>query len=351
MASEEPIRLTTLSHGAGCGCKISPTDLAQLLQYIPRSTDPDLLVGAETSDDAAVYRINAEQAAVFTLDFFTPIVDDPYQFGRIAAANALSDTWAMGGEPRLALNIVAYPARDLPMSLLLEILRGGASIAAEAGVLLAGGHSIDDPEPKYGMAVVGFVHPDRVLRNVGAHPGDILFLTKPLGIGIISTAIKRQQATPAAIEHAIQVMTTLNRGAAHAVQAAGGVHACTDVTGFGLLGHLREMLGGGGIGARLHLSGIPVLEETWELVQAGICPGGTRRNLTAVSTQVDFDSSLNEAQRLVLCDAQTSGGLLIAVAPEKADALAAALRAEGTLASSAIGEIVADPQSRIHVES
>ncbi len=301
----------------------------------------------ETADDAAVYRINDEQAMVFTVDYFTPIVDDPYQFGRIAAANALSDTWAMGGEPALALNIVGFPSRTLPLAMLQEILRGGADIAAEAGVAVAGGHSIDDPEPKYGMAVVGFVHPDRVVTNVGARPGDVLFLTKPLGIGIIATGIKRQKVSPETVEHAIRVMTTLNRGGARAMRAV-GVHAATDVTGYGLLGHLREMVAEGGIGARVRLSQVPVLEETWDLVRAGVCPGGTERNLAAVECQVDF-ADLDEAERLVLCDAQTSGGLLIAVAPEKADALEAALRAEGTLSAARIGEISAGPEGRMEV--
>lgn len=329
---------------------MSPGDLGQVLAAIPKVADPDLLVGAHTGDDAAVYRIGPDQAVVITVDFFTPIVDDPYQFGRIAAANSLSDAWAMGAEPRLALNIVGFPARTLPLSLLQEILRGGAEVAATAGVLLAGGHSIDDPEPKYGMAVVGFVHPERVIANVGAQPGDRLVLTKPLGIGIIATGIKGQQVGPETEARAVEVMTHLNRGAARAMQRV-GVHAATDVTGFGLLGHLREMLGGGGIGARVYLSRVPVLEETWDLIHAGVCPGGTRRNLAAVAGQVAFAPEIEEAARLVLCDAQTSGGLLIAVAREKEEALLRALNAEGTLAAATVGEIVADAHAQIRVLS
>lgn len=308
----------------------------------------NLLVGSESADDAAVYRIGPDQALVFTVDYFTPIVDDAYQFGRIAAANALSDTWAMGGEPALALNIVGFPSRTLPLTLLQEILRGGAEIAAEAGVLVAGGHSIDDPEPKYGMAVVGFVHPDHIVTNIGASPGDRLYLTKPLGIGIVTTGIKRQRVTQETIDRAVRVMTTLNRGGARAMREV-GVHAATDVTGFGLLGHLREMLASGGIGARVHLSQVPVLEEAWDLVRDDVCPGGTRRNLAAVECQADFAPDLDEAERLMLCDAQTSGGLLIAVAPEKASALEAALRAQGTLAAACIGEVLEDPAARIQV--
>lgn len=320
-----------------------------MLAALPRAVDANLIVGTETADDAAVYRIRPDQAVVVTVDFFTPIVDDPYQFGRIAAANALSDTWAMGAEPRLALNIVAFPSRTLPLAMLQEILRGGFDIAAEAGVLVAGGHSIDDPEPKYGMAVVGFVHPDRVITNKGARPGDVLVLTKPLGIGIISTAIKQGRAKPETIERAIHVMTALNRGGAHAMQQV-GVHAATDITGFGLLGHLREMLTGGGIGAHLRLTQVPVLEEAWELVRADVYPGGTRRNLAAVAGQVDFAEDVDEAGRLMLSDAQTSGGLLIAVPPEKANALLQALRAEHTLAAALIGEITSDLDGRIRVE-
>lgn len=305
-------------------------------------------MGTESADDAAVYRLGPDQAVVFTVDYFTPIVDDPYQFGRIAAANAFSDTWAMGGEPALALNIVGFPSRTLPLTLLQEILRGGAATAAQAGVLVAGGHSIDDPEPKYGMAVVGFVHPDRVFTNIGARPGDRLYLTKPLGIGIIATGIKQERASQEMVERAIEVMTTLNQGGSRAMRAA-GAHAATDVTGYGLLGHLREMLAGGGIGARVSLSRVPVIEGTWDLVRADVCPGGTRRNLAAVERQVDFAPQLDEAERLLLCDAQTSGGLLIAVAPERAAALEEALRAEGTLAAACIGEITDNPAARIEV--
>jgi selenide,water dikinase len=301
-----------------------------------------------TADDAAVYRLTPETALVQTVDYITPLVDDPYQYGQIAATNAISDVYAMGGRPMLALNIVAFPTGALPMDVLGEILRGGADKAAEAGVRIIGGHSIDDHEPKYGLAVTGVVHPARVLRNSTARPGDRLFLTKPLGTGIVSTAIKRDLAAAALVERAVRMMTTLNSGAALAALAV-GVDACTDVTGFGLLGHLCEMTAGSRCGARLTFRQVPFLEGVHELAAQGIVPGGTRRNLAYVEPFVSFDAGLDPVQRLLLADAQTSGGLLLAVPAERTRQLREALHANHVPVIAEVGEMVADAGGRITV--
>ena len=311
-------------------------------------SDPNLLVDASTADDAAVYRLTPEIALVQTVDYITPLVDDPYQYGQIAAANAISDVYAMGGRPLLALNIVAFPTDALAMAVLGEILRGGADKAAEAEVRIVGGHSIDDKEPKYGLAVTGVVHPDRVLRNSTARPGDRLILTKPLGIGIVSTAIKRDLASADLIERAVGVMTTLNKGASVAAVEV-GVNACTDVTGFGLLGHLREVTAGSRCGARIAFGQVPLLEGVKELAGQGIVPGGTRRNLAHVEPHVTFDAAIDPVQRLLLADAQTSGGLLLAVPRERAAQLIAALQSQSVPVVAEIGEVVDDSTGRITV--
>jgi selenide,water dikinase len=310
-----------------------------VLQLLPKITDPNVLVGTETRDDAAVYRLTDGLALVLTVDFFTPIVDDPYAFGQIAAANSLSDVYAMGGRPIAMLSIVGFPREKLPMTVLGEILRGGADKAQEAGVSVVGGHSIDDAEPKVGYSVVGLVHPGRVWRNVGARPGDALVLTKPLGTGIISTAIKQANAPERAVTAALRSMATLNRSAA-AAAATVPVHAVTDVTGFGLLGHLAEMTGGSKVRARLHAARIPLLPEVVALAQAGLIPGGTRRNLHAVERTVRWDPSVPEPLRFVIGDAQTSGGLLVAT-PD-GPALVRALETAGVEGAAQIGEIVAE---------
>jgi selenide,water dikinase len=310
-----------------------------VLRHLPPVADPNVLVGAETRDDAAVYRLNDETALVATVDFFTPIVDDAYAFGQIAAANALSDVYAMGGRPLFALALVAFPRDLLPTGLLGDITRGGAEKAAEAGCPIVGGHSIDDAEPKYGLSVTGVIDPAHVVTNAGARPGDVLFLTKPLGTGIIATAIKREMADAEIIERAVASMATLNRGASEAMLAV-GPHAATDVTGFGLIGHVLEITSASGVGARIHVDALPFLPGLWELARAGAIPGGTRRNLEAVAGMVEWRADLDETSQLVISDAQTSGGLLIAVAPEKADALEAALSRAETPAVSRIGEIV-----------
>ena len=313
-------------------------------------TDPNLLVGMEMSDDAAVYRLTPDIALVQTVDFITPLVDDPYQFGQIAATNSISDIYAMGGQPLLALNVVAFPTDALPLAVLSEILRGGADKAREAGVRIVGGHSIDDREPKYGLAVTGLVHPDRILRNSTARPGDRLLLTKPLGMGIVSTAIKRDVAGVDLIARAVAVMTTLNKAAAQAASEV-GVHACTDITGFGLLGHMREMTVASGVGARVSFHRVPVLDGVVELAAQGVVPGGSKRNLAYAEEFVTFDPALDLPQRLVLADAQTSGGLLLAVPGAQADGLLRALHGNGVTAAADIGEVVTGTSGRIHVVS
>ena len=310
------IKLTALSHGAGCGCKLPAAEVHRIAAQLPVPADPNLLVGTGTADDAGVYRLTDELALVQTVDFFTPIVDDPFDFGRIAAANALSDVYAMGGRPVTALNLVAFPLERLGREVLAEILRGGSAVAAEAGVAIVGGHSIDDPEPKYGMAVTGVVHPDRLLRNSRARPGDQIHLTKPVGGGVVSTAAKRGVASPELLERTVEVMTTLNAEAsAQAVEA--GASAMTDVTGYGLLGHLLEVARASGVNIEISAGAVPLIEGVAELMEGAEPPvaGGTRRNREWVEPHVDWADDVNEPSRWLLCDAMTSGGLLVAAPP------------------------------------
>ena len=336
--SAGPLRLTRFTHGLGCACKLRPQALEEVLARLPRASDPALLVGTETSDDAAVYRIAPDLAIVETVDFFTPIVDDPRAFGAIAAANALSDIYAMGARPLFALNLVGFPVRRLPLGVLHEILRGASEKAAEAGIPIVGGHSVDDPEPKFGMAVTGIVHPEKILTNCTARPGDALVLTKPIGLGILATAAKRGAAGEAAVARAIAVMAALNRVAAETM-ARFPVSACTDVTGFGLIGHLLEMTSGSGVDAELWASAVPTLDEALEWAQAGVVPGGTRDNLDHAGARVTWDAHLAAPERLLLCDAQTSGGLLIALPEAEAPALLKALHAAGVREAATIGRL------------
>ena len=304
-------RLTSFSHGAGCACKLGPAQLQEVLGGMgSAAAPPELLVGTETGDDAAVYRLNEHQAVVATLDFFTPIVDDPYDWGRIAATNALSDIYAMGATPLFALNIAAWPVEDLPLSMLGEVLRGGRDVASAAGIPVAGGHTITDPEPKYGMVAIGMVHPDRLTRNSSVPPRAALVLTKPLGLGMISTSIKAGTASPEMVRDAVDVMTTLNREAALAA-AEVGAEAVTDVTGFGLLGHLHAMLVASGVAATVDAAAVPFIGGAVALARAGVAAGGTVRNLAFVDPYVGW-GDLDEPEQLLLADAQTSGGLLIA---------------------------------------
>ena len=311
-----PPKLTSLSHGAGCACKLSPAALHPLLAELPRPADPALMVGSDTADDAAVYRVADDLAIVSTVDFFTPIVDDPYDFGRIAATNALSDVYAMGGRPITALNLVAFSLDQLGGDVLREILRGGSDVASDAGVAVVGGHSIDDPEPKYGMAVTGTVHPDRLLRNSTAAAGHELWLSKPVGGGVATTAVKRGIAPDRLVERTIDVMTELNDGASAAALAAGASGA-TDVTGFGLLGHLHELCEASGVSATVDAAAVPAIEGVVELLRGDAPPvaGGTRRNREWVEEWVDWDDAVPEHLRWLLCDAMTSGGLLVAAPP------------------------------------
>jgi selenide,water dikinase len=313
-------------------------------------TDPALLVGTETADDAAVYRLRDDLAVVATLDFFTPVVDDPFAFGQVAAANSISDVYAMGAKPLLALSILGFPVKTQPLAMMGEMLRGGALKAMEAGCPLVGGHSIEDPEPKFGLSVLGTVHPDEVWRNRGARAGDVLVLTKPLGSGILTTAIKKGALDADAVARVVAVMASLNAPGMEAGREAGGIHAATDVTGFGLLGHLRGMLEASGVAARLRLSAVPVLPGVLEAAAAGTCPGGSRKNLANFSRTTEFIGAWSEAEKLAVADAQTSGGLLLCVDPSKADALEASLRRRGALAAARIGEIVAGEPGRIRFE-
>lgn len=330
---------------------MGPETLAQVLCQLPKHpVDERLVVGPNTSDDAGVFILNDEMALIQTLDYFTPVVDDPYTFGQIAAANALSDIYAMGGNPITALNIVGFSPKVLPMEVLTQILTGGADKVAEAGACIAGGHTIDDKEPKYGLSVAGLVHPSKVMTNAGARVGDKLILTKPLGIGILTTGIKKGAVSEEGMEEAIKTMVTLNKDAAEAMQEI-GAHACTDVTGFGLLGHAYEMASGSNVGIRFYKSQIPVIPAAYDCADQNIFPGGTRDNLKYLTDKVEFAPSIEEKEQLILADAITSGGLLISIAAEKVDALVKALQArENVLVAAVVGEVVADHPGKIKVE-
>jgi selenide,water dikinase len=323
------------------------SELTQVLRHVLPVDDPNALVGLSTGDDAAVYRLTDDRALVVTADFFTPIVDDPFDFGRIAAANALSDIYAMGARPLFVLNLVGFPRRLLGEGILEEILRGGSEVARAAGVPTLGGHSIDDAEPKYGMVAIGEVDPARMVTNAAARPGDALVLTKPIGSGVIATAIKNDVAPQEVVAAAIDVMTTLNRGASEAMVAA-GVRAGTDVTGFGLLGHLHRLLSASGVAARVRASAVPIIEGALALAESGHVPGGTVRNLADVAPSVSFAAAVDQRNRTLLGDAQTSGGLLIAVAPERLNALLEALAGVAPV-GAVIGEVVEGPPGRIEV--
>ena len=313
------MELTSFSRGAGCGCKIGAAQLAQIRRAVPPLEVEDLLVGIDPADDAAVYRLTPDLAIVQTIDFFTPIVDDPFDFGRIAAANALSDVYAMGATPILALNVLAASLESLGHRVVEEILSGGATVAAEAGIPVAGGHSIDDDVPKYGMAVTGVVGPDTMLTKGGGKPGDRLFLTKPIGVGLITTAAKRGRADTSLVGLATDVMTTLNHAAAEEARRAGAT-ALTDVTGFGLLGHLHEMCLASGLQAELDARAVPKIDGAEELARDRACQaGGSRRNEQHAEEFVRWDLAVADHERVILTDAQTSGGLLVAVPKKTAD--------------------------------
>ena len=294
-------------------------------------------MGAETGDDAAVYRLNDDTALIVTVDFFPPITDDPYEFGAIAAANSLSDVYAMGGKPLIALNVVGFPA-SLDKEILGKTLQGGYAKAAEAECLIVGGHTVDDPEPKYGLSVIGVVEPGKQVSNASAQVGDVLVLSKPIGTGIITTAGKQGVVAPDVMAGAVDTMAALNRPAAQAMTKV-GVNAATDITGFGLLGHLKSMVKGSGVAAEVNLSAVPALPGVRQLLEQGVAPGGTHRNVSSVNDVVHWGGSLTDEDRMLLCDAQTSGGLLMSVPSAKADALVSALREQGTPCAAVVGRI------------
>ncbi len=345
--AEFETRLTALAHGGGCGCKLSPAVLRELLSGMPAAQAfPDLLVGIETGDDAAVYRLNDEQAVVATTDFFMPIVDDPFDFGRIAAANALSDVYAMGGRPLLALAILGIPLGRVAPETVRAILAGGTAICTEAGIPVAGGHSIDSPEPIYGLAVIGLVKPDRVLRNSGARAGDALILTKPLGVGVISAALKSRKLD-ASLEQSLYASlvesTTRLNAVGYELASVPQVHAMTDTTGFGLLGHTMEMCRGSVLQARIRFDALPLIDGVAELAQVPYRTGAATRNWASYGHEIALAPDTADWQRDVLCDPQTSGGLLIAVEPHGASNVLEKLRTAGFDRAAVIGEMLNGP--------
>lgn len=344
------VPLTQLAQSAGCAAKLAQADLREVLKSLPAPTDPRVMVGHATSDDAAVYKLTDDIALVETVDIFPPIVDDPYDYGRIAAANALSDVYAMGATPVSALSFVAWPMETAGPAALGKVLEGAGAVCTEAGITINGGHSIADEEPKFGLFVTGTAHPDKIVSNAGLRPGDKLVLTKNIGTGILTTAVKRGKLPASALQMAVASMTTLNRAAAEAMQATAGglgVSGATDVTGFGLLGHLGNMLRASsaasaqGIGAIIDFASVPVFEGVMDALEDGLCPGGTRRNLDFAAPGVAFPDDMPEPSRLLLADAQTSGGLLIAVGPDHLDDLMGELEARGVEVRAIVGEIEA----------
>ncbi len=344
----EEIKLTHYTHGMGCACKIEPALLEEILKKFPVPNDPNILVGTQTSDDAAVYKINEQTAIVVSLDFFTPIADDPYEFGAVAAANALSDLYAMGATPLFGLNIVGFPSNRLPMSVLEKILNGAQDKAREAGIFVIGGHTIEDTEPKYGMVVVGTVHPEKIWKNVGLQQGDVLILTKPIGTGILSTALKRGLLDEAQKDMLISSMTELNKTAAKVFQSY-QVHSCTDVTGFGLLGHLMEMVQGSKVVVEIKADNVPILEGALEFAAGNVIPSGTLSNMMFVEDIVEWNSNISQIQKVLLCDAQTSGGLLVAIPEESAQKVIDNLHQAGVDTAAIIGKVIQTDSLYINV--
>ena len=341
------IKLTHFTHGLGCACKLRPQNLEKVLASLSIVSDKNVLVGNDKADDAAVYRLSDNAAVVQSVDFFTPIVDDAYQFGAIAAANSLSDIYAMGAKPLFALNIVAFPEKRLPLEVLERMLQGAQDKVREAGISIIGGHTIEDQEPKFGLVVTGIISPDRIITNAGAKPGDILILTKPIGVGIISTAIKRNLIDADISRLAIEQMSALNKIAAE-IMLETGAHACTDVTGFGLLGHLSELTRASKVNAQISLHQVPILPKVWELASANVIPGGSIANKNHVAGTVDWDTNITEIGKIILCDAQTSGGLLIALEGSRKEKFLQ-LSMQRNVSASVIGEITTEGTGRVHV--
>jgi selenide,water dikinase len=343
--SELKVKLTSFSHGGGCGCKIAPGVLGEILKGSRGLLPPQLLVGIETADDAAVYQINDEQALIATTDFFMPIVDDPYDFGRIAATNAISDVYAMGGTPIMALALLAMPVNQLPLEVIRRIVEGGQFVCTAAGIPIAGGHTIDSVEPIYGLVVMGLVHPQRVKKNSGARAGDVLILGKPLGVGIYSAALKKDALDAAGYAQMIASTTKLNTPG-RVLAEMDAVHALTDVTGFGLLGHLNEICLGSGLAARVSMRAVPLLPGVEALVRKGFVTGASGRNWAGYGRHIVLDGVTPDQQAL-LTDPQTSGGLLVACAPSAAEAVLSAFRAEGFEHAAVIGELAAGSGIRV----
>ena len=335
------VRLTQYSHGGGCGCKIAPSVLSEILSGLPQAgMFPDLLVGLESSDDAAVYRLNDSQAIIATTDFFMPIVDDAHDFGRIAATNALSDIYAMGGQPILALAVVGMPIDKLPLETIQQIMAGGAAVCQTAGIPIAGGHSIDSPEPIYGLVALGIAHPDKIKRNDKAQAGDVLILGKPLGVGVLSAALKKGELSAEGYQQMVAVTTQLNRTGTALANIA-GVNAMTDVTGFALLGHLLEICRGSHLQAQLEFNRIPFIDIALQLAKDGYATGAAARNWASYGNQVTLGTEITEWQRKLLCDPQTSGGLLVSCVPESVEAVLAAFNADGFTNAAIIGHLQA----------
>jgi cysteine desulfurase len=341
-------KLTRFTHGLGCACKLRPQVLEEVLSILPRPDDVRVLVSSESSDDAAIYRLDEDTAIVQTVDFFTPVVDDPYGFGQVAAANSLSDIYAMGARPLFALSVVGFPSNRLPTSVLSDILRGASDKAREAGIRILGGHTVDDTEPKFGLAVTGTVHPGKFWTNTGARVGDTLILTKAIGTGLLSTLVKQGIAQKGTESMLLELMSELNKTASE-VLARFEVHACTDVTGFGLTGHLLEMLADGNVGVQIRSSAIPILDGAIDAARSGSAPGGTMSNMEFVSDKVDWSGEIEPATRIVLCDAQTSGGLLAAVDPGYADDAVRSLIEAGVKSAAVVGEFTSSGGGRISV--
>jgi len=343
------IKLTSFTQGLGCACKLRPQELEKILKEIPVAQDVNILIDTKNSDDAAVYKINHDTALVQTLDFFTPIVNNPYDFGAIAAANALSDIYAMGAKPIFALNIVGFPSNRLPIEVLQQILKGAHDKANEAGISIIGGHTIDDPEPKYGMVVSGIVHPDKILSNANAKEGDAIILTKPIGLGIITTALKRGLADKSVEDYAVNIMKLLNKTAADVI-ANFNINACTDVTGFGLLGHLSEITQASQMDAEIFSDKVPIIQETWDFATSNIIPGGSKNNLAYFSKYIKWEEQISEIEKIILSDAQTSGGLLFSVPQNEKEQVLTKLKEGGIKEASHIGNFTQKGRGNIFVQ-